>query len=98
MYKVNDIVVFKVASGEEMIAKYISEDSQHFTVNHPLSIVSGPQGFGVMPALITGKPNESVQINKSLVILHSLTKDDVTNIYIEATTGLKTPSSKILMG
>jgi hypothetical protein len=50
-------------------------------------------------ALFTANPDKAVTINKSQVSLMAVSRDEVQDSYVEATTGIKpVRNSKILMG
>jgi hypothetical protein len=90
---------FKLNSGEEMIAKVACECVGNFiAVSDPVSIAPGPQGFGLVPSMFTADPGQSVTINTNCIAMYSETDDNVRMKYIEATTGIKVPEKKILVG
>jgi len=49
-------------------------------------------------SLFTGNPDKNYLLNKSQCSIIALARDEVRDSYIEATTGIKPVSSKILMG
>jgi hypothetical protein len=51
-----------------------------------------------VPSLFTADPEERLQLNTSSVSLYTLTDDPVKMKYIEATTGIKIPEKKIILG
>jgi hypothetical protein len=90
---------FKLNSGEEMVAKYFAESTGNFiVVSDPVSIAPGPQGLGLVPSMFTADPSKSVTINTNCITMYSETDDAVRMKYIEATTGIKVPEKKILVG
>jgi hypothetical protein len=95
----NDTVyTFKMNSGEEMVAKVKHSGGDWITLEDPVSIAPGPQGMGLVPSLFTADPREEIKLNTSSVSLVSKTDDSVRMKYIEATTGIKVPEKKILVG
>lgn len=90
---------FKFNSGEEVIAKMASECVGNFiAVSDPVSIAPGPQGMGLVPSMFTADPGQSVTINTNNIAMYCETEDSVKMKYIEATTGIKVPDKKIIMG
>lgn len=85
-------------SGEEMVAKVKHSGGDWITLEDPVSIAPGPQGMGLVPSLFTADPREEIKLNTSSVSLVSKTDDSVRMKYIEATTGIKVPEKKILVG
>lgn len=94
-YKQDDVISFKLISGEEMIARYVSEDTTAFKVMKPINLIPTPNGtYGMLPALISAELNtNSVSLQKSSVIIHAKSKDEVASQYIQSTTGIKPASS-----
>jgi hypothetical protein len=54
--------------------------------------------MGLVPSMFTADPDKNAQLNIKCVAMHSLTDDNVRMKYIEATTGIKIPDKKILVG
>lgn len=96
--KTNEIYTFKLNSGEELIAKVVSFDSANYILEEPVSVAPGPQGMGLMPSLFTSEPKGIVKLNTNSVALLGNTEDNIKTKYIEATTGLKVPSKKLVLG
>lgn len=95
---INQVYTFKLNSGEELIAKVLAVNSPYITVSEPVSIAPSPQGMGLVPSMFTAEPKENVTINTNSVSLFSLTEDSVKMKYIEATTGIKLPEKKLILG
>jgi hypothetical protein len=49
-------------------------------------------------SLFTANPDKNYQLNKSQCSMIALSRDEVRDSYIEATTGIKPVTNKILMG
>lgn len=96
--EVGKVYTFKMNSGEEMIAKVVVIDGNTVTVETPVSVAPGPQGMGLIQSLFTADPDQPIQVNMNCVAIHGLTDDSVRMKYIEATTGIKVPEKKILVG
>lgn len=97
--EVGKVYTFKMNSGEEMIAKYSCEvTGNYIAVTDPVSVAPGPQGLGLVPSLFTADPGQSVTINTNNIAMYVETDDSVRMKYTEATTGIKLPEKKILVG
>jgi len=92
------VYTFKLNSGEEVIAKVVNVEDNYVDVEAPVSVAPGPQGMGLIQSLFTADPDKKIQINMNCVAIHALTDDGVKMKYIEATTGIKVPDKKIIMG
>jgi hypothetical protein len=92
------VYTFKLNSGEELIGKVTRIDDTFLVIDDPVSVAPGPQGLGLVPSMFTADPKQEVRLNSSSVALYCLTDDSVKMKYIEATTGIKVPEKKLIMG
>jgi len=94
----NQVYTFKMNSGEEMVAKVKHSGGDWITLEEPVSIAPGPQGMGLVPSMFTADPKEEIKLNTNSVSLVSKTDDSVKLKYLEATTGIKVPDKKLILG
>lgn len=92
-YKKDDIVSFKLVNGDEIIAKIVEEVNGNFVVNKPCTVMPSPQGLGLIQSLFTSDLNKNVTIDKSHIMIHSITVEAVKNHYIQTTTGIEPATS-----
>lgn len=97
--EVGKVYTFKLNSGEELIAKVIENPSDGLiTISEPVSIAPGQKGLQMIPSIFTGIPGGDVTLNTNSVAIYSETEDSIKDKYIEATTGIKLPDKKIILG
>jgi hypothetical protein len=96
--KQNEVYTFKLNSGEELIAKVMQEADDFITVTEPVSIAPGQQGLQMIPSVFTADPKEDFKLNTNSVAIIAQTDDSIKVKYIEATTGIKVPEKKIVLG
>jgi len=97
--ELDQVYTLKIANGDELVARIVAEDDTTYTVGRPLTVVPGREGIQMIFSLFTADPDKTVTINKQQVSLIALSRDEVQDSYIEATTGIKpVRNSKILMG
>jgi hypothetical protein len=96
--EIGKVYTFKLNSGEEMIAKVVDVGEGYAMLQDPVSVAPGPQGMGLVPSMFTADPDKNPRLNMSCVAIHAQTDDSVRMKYIEATTGIKVPDKKILVG
>lgn len=95
----DEIYTFKLSSGEEVVAKVLEVGDDFLTINEPVSIGPSPQGgLGLVPSMFTYNNREKVRLNTNSITLIGQTDDAVKTKYIEATTGLKVPEKKVILG
>jgi hypothetical protein len=93
------VYTIKIANGDEIVTKVVDVDADgNYIISKPLTVVPGPQGIQMIFSLFTGNPDKNYLLNKSQCSIIALARDEVRDSYIEATTGIKPVSSKILMG
>jgi hypothetical protein len=93
------IYTIKIANGDEVVTKVVDLDADgNYIISKPLTVVPGPQGIQMIFSLFTGNPDKNYLLNKSQCSIIALARDEVRDSYIEATTGIKPVSNKILMG
>lgn len=88
-YTKDTIVTFKIVNGDEIVAKVLEETAGAFTINKPCTVMPSQQGLGLIQSLFTSDLNKSISLQKSHVMMHSPTVEDVRNHYIKTTTGIE---------
>ena len=96
--KPNTVYSFKLNSGEELIAKVIQAGGDFIQIEEPVSIAPSPQGMGLVPSVFTADPKGEFRLNTNSVSIFSETEDAVRMKYLEATTGIKVPDKKLILG
>jgi len=96
--EIGKVYTFKLNSGEEMIAKVMDAGEGYAMLQDPVSVAPGPQGMGLVPSMFTADPDKNPRLNMNCVAISSLTDESVRMKYIEATTGIKVPEKRILVG
>lgn len=93
-----EVYSFKLNSGEEVIAKVTSKSDRYLVISDPVSVAPGPQGMGLIPSMFTVNVDSEIRINTNSFSVFGLTDESVKNKYIEATTGIKLPEKKLVLG
>ena len=94
----NKVYTFKLNSGEELIAKVIQAGGEFIQIEEPVSIAPTQQGMQMIPSVFTANPKGDFKLNTSSIALYAETDDSIKMKYIEATTGIKIPDKKIVLG
>ena len=100
LFTVNEVYTIKLNSGEELIAtiKPSATGDGYITIANPVSVAPGPQGMGLVPSLFTGNPDATTKLNTMSIAIFALTEENVKAKYLEATSGIKVPSKKLIIG
>jgi hypothetical protein len=94
----NKVFTFKLNSGEELIAKVRQAGGDFIVIEEPVSIAPTQQGMQMIPSIFTADPKGEFKLNTSSVAIYAETDDSVRMKYLEATTGIKVPDKKIVLG
>ena len=92
------VYTFKLNSGEELIAKVIQTGGEFIQIEEPVSIAPTQQGMQMIPSVFTANPKGDFKLNTTSIALYAETDDSVRMKYLEATTGIKVPDKKIVLG
>jgi hypothetical protein len=96
--ELNTVYTFKLNSGEELVAKVVQTGSNFIIIEQPVSIAPTQQGMQLIPSIFTGDPKSLVKLNTSSIAMVVSTEDSVKMKYLEATTGIKVPEKKLILG
>ena len=96
--EVGKTYTFKLNSGEELIAKIVNVGGTFTKVTNPVSIAPSQQGMQMIPSLFTANIDEEISINNNSIAICAVTDQSVADKYLEATTGIKVPDKKIILG
>jgi hypothetical protein len=96
--KPDQVYTFKLNSGEELIAKVRQAGGDFIVIEEPVSIAPTQQGMQMIPSIFTADPKGEFKLNTSSVAIYAETDDSVRMKYLEATTGIKVPDKKLILG
>lgn len=97
---IDKIYTIKLTTGEEIVARIteINTTDDYIIINHPILTVVSPQGLQMMPGLFSADLTHNVWLNNSCWVLIAEPRQDVRDSWIEATTGIKPVTKKIITG
>ena len=94
----NTVYTFKLNSGEELIAKVTQSGGDWIHIEEPVSIAPSQQGMQMIPSVFTADPKDAFKLNTNSIAIVANTDDSLKMKYLEATTGIKVPDKKIVLG
>ena len=87
-----DVVSFKLASGEEVVAKIDELLDDKYIVTKPLMLTMSEKGLALAPFMFTIEPLAKIQFNASNILcVFTKTEKQMASQYIATTTGLAMP-------
>mgnify|MGYP001199254054 FL=1 len=90
--KDGDLITLKLASGEEVIAKYLSRtDTRYISIEKALVLMQGPQGLAFGTFFSTAKQDEPFNIAIDKLISIAPINDKIAEEYKRVFSTIKTP-------
>ena len=96
--KEGEIWTIKLTSGEELVAKIIEIYDDFYMVDKTVSVAPTAQGMQLIPSVFTANTDNLIKINTSAITLMAKTSSDVRDSYVNATSKVKVPEKKIVLG
>ena len=88
-YKAQDTITLKTTAGEEIVARFVEEDTNTVTVQKPMAIMASGQGIGLGPFTFTINPDAKVSINKNNLLLIHKTDGEMAKQYVSSTSSIQ---------
>lgn len=82
-----DVVSIKLINGDELIARFDSENEYTYTIEKPLAITLGSQGLGMIPWIFLGN-RDKVKLKKDHMFAIVPSKKDAADQYVQNTTSI----------
>lgn len=82
-----DVVSIKLVNGDEIIARFESDNTDTITVSRPLALTMNGGGLGMIPWVFLGK-DSSITVSKSNTFFIVESKGEAAKQYLEGTTGI----------
>ena len=96
-FKVNDVITFRLNTGEEVVAKLTEEKMDSYVVSKPLVMILQEKGPVMAPMMISADwKTTPVNIYKHGVTMSASTVKEIKKAYLETTSGLDLSESTII--
>ncbi len=89
--------VFKLSSGEEIIAKVVEEALGNYVITNPLTMVMGQKGFQFAPFMFMIDASKRMSISKSLVMADAEPTVELESYYESVTSGIALPQKSSII-
>jgi len=87
-YKQNDTITVRTTAGEELVCRYVEEDTNSITVQKPMAVMVTQQGIGLGPFTFSVDPSNKFKLSKSAILFIHKTEQEIGKQYIQSTTGI----------
>lgn len=93
-YNEHDVIAFKLATGEEALARYVEETDTDFVISKPMTLIPQGQGLVMNQSIFSvDVKTEKIRLNKNTVVMHARARKEIVNDYIQGTSGIQTVAS-----
>ena len=86
--KEGSIITVKLNSGEELVARFESDDDMLLNITKVRTVAHGQDGLGIIPWMMTSQSN-TISINKTTVVAYTTTDDPIAKSYQQNTADIK---------
>ena len=86
--KEKDVVSMKLASGEEIVTRYVSADETAYVVEHPMVLIARQEGLGLAPFMFSVPPGNKFKFATNNVLCAMATEPELAKQYMSQTSGL----------
>jgi len=93
-----NIYSFKLISSEELVGKVIKVEDDYYVVETPLASGMTQKGLQLMPTMFTVELDANINISKNAIAMTGVPREDITDAYRTATTGIAVPDKQIILG
>jgi hypothetical protein len=105
LFNPSDVLTIKLSSGEEIIAKFVSENDRDVVVVKPLTMtlmqVPGQPGQGAVafvPFMLGIAEDSEISLNRANIVAIAHAQKAAASGYIRNTTGIEMPQPDALSG
>ena len=84
-FQASDIIVMRITGGDEVIARFISQDDKGIKVSKPLALTVTQQGLGMTQYLMMGDMTKDFTFNKNAIITVQKANKQAADNYIKGT-------------
>ena len=92
-YDDGEIVAFKLVNGDEIVAKVKKDSNEEFVLAKPCTVLPSQKGIGLVQTLFTSNQDTDVHLQRTHVMMHSPVVKEISNYYIQVTTGIQPVTS-----
>ena len=89
--KDGDLVTLKLASGEEVIAKYVSGADSYISIEKALVLMQGPQGLAFGTFFSTAQQDKPINIAKDKITSIAYINDKIQDEYNRVFSKIEVP-------
>lgn len=86
--KIGQIISLKLSSGDEVVGKIEGQTAEGITLAKPVILAASREGIAMVPFMMTGNPDGEYLFKINNIMCLVDTNDQVSDAYIQNTTGI----------
>ena len=87
-YKNGDTISLKLSSGEEILGRLESEDTNNYTLKKPMVLIAQEKGLGLAPFMFSVSPDGKFVMKANAVSCVAKTESEISKQYMAQTSGI----------
>jgi hypothetical protein len=87
--KEEDIVSFKLNSGEEIVARLKAQDANSYTLHKPMVLIMQQQGMGLAPFMFSVSPEAKFILQAPSITCIAKTENEIAKQYTATTSNIQ---------
>tara|TARA_R110002124_G_scaffold34991_7_gene114340 strand:+ start:891 stop:1181 length:291 start_codon:yes stop_codon:yes gene_type:complete len=87
-HKIGDVVSLKLSSGEEILGRLESEDTNNYTLKKPMVLIAQEKGLGLAPFMFSVSPDGKFVMKANSVSCVAKTESEISKQYMAQTSGI----------
>jgi len=87
--RIGHTVSMKLTSGDEVVGKVSGQTAEGLTISKPVILAASREGLQMVPFMMTASPDGDFLFKAQHVMCVATTSDQVSDAYLESTTGIK---------
>jgi len=84
----NDVVGFKLITGEEIVTKIVESNDNSYVISKPLTLMPSQQGMAMVQTLIGANTDKPIVLNKRNIMFEFPVIAQLEKHYTETTSGI----------
>lgn len=91
------IRIFKLSTGEEIIARVVSEETTEYLIEKPLQMAMGQRGLQFAPFMMMVDPDKKIGLKKDKIVADAPPVKEIEGQYESITTGIALPQKSSII-
>ena len=86
--KIGKTLSLKLSSGDEVVGRVVGQTEEGITMSRPVILAASREGLAMVPFMMTGNPEGEYMFKTNNIMCVVDTNDQVSDAYVQTTTGI----------